>query len=163
LVRAGVEQGPCESLLGSAPQGSQEYSISKRPTFGLVTRGTLVGFSFAEMKSGLGNKEKGKGKGALRDAYGFGTRCTPERTGSSGFKPTLCPGCEIIQRQISCHTTRRRQRSTGKIGQFPRAARGPTRRTWEADINLESLGPESGCDLSSSHSSESRISEQSGP
>jgi hypothetical protein len=98
------------------------------------------------MKSGLGNKEKGKGKGALRDAYGFGTRCTPERPGSSGFKPTLCPGCEIIQRQISCHTTRRRQRSTGKIGQFPRAARGPTRRTWEADINLESLGPESGCD-----------------
>lgn len=74
------------------------------------------------------------------DAYGFGTRYTPERTGSSGFKPTLCPGCEIIQRQISCHTTRRRQRSTGKIGQFPRAARGPTRRTWEADINLESLG-----------------------
>lgn len=49
---------------------------------------------------------------------------------SSGFKPTLFPGCEITQRQISFHTPRRRQRSTGKIGQFPRGATGPTRRTW---------------------------------
>jgi hypothetical protein len=130
LVRAGVKTGGCVcvSLCWVSATGFQEYSKAKRPTLGLVTRGTLVGFSFDEMKSGLG--KKGKGAHTEMHMASASVHAAPLNVLSSGFKPTLFPGCEITQRQISFHTPRRRQRSTGKIGQFPRGARGPTRRTW---------------------------------
>jgi hypothetical protein len=101
------------------------------------------------MKSGLGKKGKGKGARTETHMASASVHAASLNVLSSGFKPTLFPGCEITQRQDLLPHAAPQATVNGEDWSIPARGERPDSSDFEADINLESLGPETGCDLTS--------------
>jgi hypothetical protein len=102
------------------------------------------------MKSGLGRKGKGKGKGARTETHMASASVHAEPLNVL-FKRVQT---NIISRMRNYSETDllphvAPQATVNRYWSIPASGERPDSSDLEADINLESLGPETGCDLTS--------------